>query len=353
MNKYWLFREEFYKSFHQWPIMVAFIALGCLSGWVFSYIWPSYHRATMQIYVGFNPYRAYSDTNFLALSKPRYANLDNYLYWQMYQLEGAIFLPDIIQETLDQLRQADDYWMNINTSQFTDMLDAEWRTAGLWSLTARNRDPSHASQAVSTWSELAVKHIKASVEAARDTFMVDNQLQIISQELVDAESRQRDLQNTRTSLLEWTTENLDSQTTQPLHQTERWRILFFTTHLASFSPSWQAIINSQPSADSPSTVYIDWIEKIIPLIDAEIPVLEQQITDLEKESDNLQDEYSAKADNSLGLSPNLEMIETKEIPTKIIRPASNLTLIGGIIGLLTWILCQLVIIGKRVKTSEL
>jgi len=351
MNKYWLFREEFYRSFHRWPIIIAVIALGCLSGWVCSLIWPSYYRATSQIYVGLNPYRAYSDTNFLALSKPRYANLDNYLYWQMYQLEGAIFLHDFIQETLDRLQQTDAYWLTLDASQLSNILDAEWRTAGLWSLTADHRDPERATQAVQAWSEVVVEQVNESVQSARNTFMIDHQLQVITAELEEARLRQRDLHQTKSSLLEWSTAIQELPKAQPLDLDERWHILYLSTHLAQFTPSWQVLLGNQPSADSSLEAYLNWIAQIIPQIDAELPLLEQQIADLEEESNSLEKEYSPEADKSLGLSPNLEMKEVKNLPTKILRPASTLALIGGIIGLLIWVLCQVVIITNRAKNQ--
>jgi len=349
MNKYWLFREEFYRSFHRWPIMVVFIAIGCLTGWVCSLIWPSYYRATSQIYVGLNPYRAYSDTNFLALSKPRYANLDNYLYWQMYQLEEAIFLNDFIQEALDQLQKTDPYWLKLDSSQLLNMLGDEWRTAGLWSLTAEHRDPERATQAVQTWSKVVIKHVKESVQSARNTIMIDHQLQVVAAELEEARLREKDLLFTKNTLLDWISANEDLPETQPLELNERWRILYLATHLAQNTPSWQAILENQPSADSSTGAYLNWIAQIVPQIEAEIPALEQQISNLGEERDSLENEYSPEADKSLGLSPNLEMKEVKDLPTKIIRPTSTLALIGGIVGLLIWVLSQLIIITNRVK----
>ncbi len=349
MNRQWFFREEFYRSFHRWPITIVFITLGCLIGWAFSLIWPSYYRATSQVYVGFNPYRAYSDTNFLALSKPRYANLDNYLYWQMYQLEGVIFLQDFIQEALDRLQQTDAYWIDSDDSQLLNMLDAEWRTAGLWSLTAEHRDPKRATQAVQAWSQVVAERVKESVQSARNTFMIDQQLQVVNTDLEETRSREQNLHLTKSALLDWREVYQGFPKDQPLEVEERWRVIYLATHLAQFTPPWQTLLEDQPPEDSFPDAYFDWINQIIPLIDAESQILKQQITSLEEEQTNLKKAYSPEADGSLGLSPNLEVKEVKYLPTKIIRPASTLALIGGIVGLLIWILCQLVIITNRVK----
>ena len=94
--------------------------VGVLSLWAVcsadccAYLWPSYFKASREVYVGLNAYRAYSDTSFLALAKPRYANIDNYHYWQMNQLNTILSTDPLLQETLDELRTLDPYWESVD-----------------------------------------------------------------------------------------------------------------------------------------------------------------------------------------------------------------------------------------------
>jgi len=347
MNKYWILRQEIYRSLHRWPSMMAFVTLGCLLGWVISYIWPSYYRSTSLLYIGLNPYRTYSDTAFLALEKPHYANIDNYLYWQMYQLETVIFLDDFIQETLDDLRQSDVYWNSIEASQLRDMLDAEWRTAGEWSLVAMHPDSERAKQAVQIWTKVVKKRVQEAIQAARNTFMIDQELQAAAVELLQSRLQEQELLFTKSALREWSIAATKLPKDQPLDPAERWHVFYLATLPAQFHPIWQIVLENQPPANSTPNTYLDWIAQIIPIIDSELSTFQKQIGSLEQEYSRLEELYSPEADRSLGLSPNLEVEKVKDLPPKMIRATSVLILIGGIAGLLIWILTQWVIITNR------
>ena len=143
----WTLREALNNTFHNWPYILACIIIGALLGWGLSYVWPSYYRASSNIYIGLNPYRKFSDTNFEALANPKYSNLDNYHYWQMSQLNSAILMDSYLEATLDKLRQADPYWQTVDVAQLRGMLEIEWRSSGTWSLIANHPNSHFAQQA--------------------------------------------------------------------------------------------------------------------------------------------------------------------------------------------------------------
>jgi hypothetical protein len=66
----------------------------------------------------------------------------------------------------------------------------------------------------------------------------------------------------------------------------------------------------------------------------------------------LEGEYSIESANSLGLSPNLEIEQFGPLSTQVVRPATTLALAGGFIGLLLWLLIELVRITRRVQARE-
>lgn len=331
--------------------MVVFFALGCLLGWVISFIWPSYYRATTQVYVGLNPYRTHSDANFLALVKPKYQNIDNYHHWQMSQLEAAIYLDDFIQETLSELRQGDPYWEGINASQLRDLLDSNWRSAGKWSLIAEHKDSKYAQQAAQTWGKVIVKRVQDAILSARNTFMVDQELQAIAAEQLEASLRQQELSSTKDALLEWSESTQDLPTNQPLDSAERWSVLSLASRPAQFNPVWITVLKDQPHSDAPPAAYISWIGQITPIIDTELSALDQRIVTLEQQHNKLTKEYSSEADYSLGLSPNLAIEGIDHLPVKVIRSPSTFAVIGGAIGLLIWALTQLIIISNREQSQ--
>ena len=352
MNRFWSLRDEYYRLFHRWPTMLAFFALGCLLGGLLSYLWPSYFKASRDIYVGLNAYRTYSDTSFLALAKPRYANIDNYHYWQMNQLNTILSMDSLLQETLDELRALDPHWEGVDIQEFRDRLDTDWRTAGAWSLNVSHPDRERASQALEVWSKVAVKRVQHAVSSARSTFMIDQALEQAAEDLFAAHQRQQTLTASQVSLEDWLEFSTTLPQDQPLSPAEKWRIFSVTSALALDDPAWRLILESQPDADAAPDAYRDWASQVLAQIDLELAALPSRITTLEQERAALEEQYAAESALSLGLSPNIEIEQFGTPNSRIVRPTTTLILAGGFIGLLLWLLIELVKITRRVQVRE-
>jgi hypothetical protein len=352
MNRFWSLRDEYYRLFHRWPTMVAFFALGCLLGGLLSYLWPSYFKASRDIYVGLNAYRTYSDTSFLALAKPRYANIDNYHYWQMNQLNTILSMDSLLQETLDELRMLDPYWVGVDIQELRDRLDTDWRTAGAWSLNVSHPDRERASQALEVWSKIAVKRVQSAVGSARSTFMIDQELEQTAKDLFAAQQRQQTLTASQASLEDWLEFSTTLPQDQPLSPVEKWRVFSVTSALALDDPAWSLILESQPDADAAPDAYHDWASQVLAQIDLELAALPSRIAALEQERAALEEQYSAESALSLGLSPNIEIEQFGTPNSRIFRPTTTLILVGGFLGLLLWLLIELVKITRRVQARE-
>ena len=352
MNRHWTLRDEYYRLFHRWPVMVAFFALGCLLGWLLAYLWPAFFKASRDIYVGLNAYRTYSDTNFLALAKPRYSNIDNYHYWQMNQLNTFLLMEDVLQETLVELREQDSYWDSVDVIEFQDLLDTDWRTAGEWSLSVSHPDEARAQQALEVWSEVAVESARSAISSARNTIVIDQELEQAAEGLSAARERQQALAASQNKLQDWIEESTSLTQDQPLPPAERWRVFSAATSLALDEPAWREIVESQPAADAIPEAYRSWITQVLLQIDLEMVDLPQHIAALEQERTTLEGEYSIESTNSLSLSPNLEIEQFGPMSTQIVRPVTTLVLAGGFIGLLLWLLIELVRITRRVQARE-
>jgi hypothetical protein len=344
--KYWTLRDEIYNSLHRWPSMIIFFALGCIMGWVFSLLLPPTYRATAQIYVGLNPYRAYSDSRWLALAKPKYSNIDDYKNWQMSELESAIYLDEIQQETLAKLREDDPFWQQVDIQELINMLGAEWRSAGTWSLVAETSKPERAEQAARAWSEIAVMQVRDAVQSAQRTAMIDAELQSVIDELLQARTRKETLKTSKDALKEWVEIVQGSTKNEPLDPIERWKVESIAAGVAQFTPGWMALLDEQPEENASPEAYIDWIDQISATIDNELSLLEPHSKRLNAERSQLESQYSQVSRSSLGLSPNIVIEGLQIIPPKRLKPTGNLVLIGGIIGLSSWILLQLVIISR-------
>ena len=344
--KYWTLRDEIYISLHRWPSMVIFFALGCVLGWVYSLFLPSTYRATAQIYVGLNPYRAYSDSRWLALAKPKYSNIDDYKNWQMSELESAIYLDEILQETLAKLREDDPYWQQVDIQELNHMLEAEWRSAGTWSLVAEASSPERAEQAARAWSEIALIRVQDAVKSAQKTAMIDEELQSVIDELLQVRTREETLIKSKDTLQEWADTAQGFGKNEPLDPIERWRVESIAAGAAQFTPGWMALLDEQPDENATPEAYIEWIDQISAVIDNELLLLEPRGKRLNTERSQLESQYSQVSKSSLGLSPNIVIEGLQIIPPKRLKPTGTLVLIGGIIGLSSWVLLQLVIITR-------
>lgn len=347
MKKDWTIREELYKTFHQWPSMIAFFLLGCLLGWIAYFVWPPKYQATAQISVGLNPYRTFSDTAFLALAKPKFRNLDDYKNWQMSQLETIIFINQFIDPTLDQLRKEDSYWQAIDRDELRSMLSVGWRTTGLWDLKAEHSEALRATQAAEAWSKVTIDKVKSAIQAARNTFMIDQERQEIIKTRLEAQHRVEALKATKATLQEWEKSVQNADPDQPLTYQEREEIIAQVAQIADFTPSWLEILNSFPEQKAPTSAYLGWLASTFPSIDSEISFLETQSAGLSNQEIELQAEYDKAANANLGLSPNIAIEEVEYLPAESTYTSSQFILIGGLMGFFVWIFAQLIRVGRK------
>ncbi len=347
IDKTWDLRDELYRAFHRWPVLVAGFALGALLGWLAAYIWPAYTRSTQTIYVGLNPYRAYSDAQFLALARPKYSNLDNYHYWQMSQLETVIFSPDFLDKTLARLHKQDPAWQQVDVESLRSMLDAEWRTAGDWDLVAVDRQSVRAQQAVYAWSAVVVEQVDLAVKASQDAFMLDERLQEAGASLQRLQQRQTVLTAAHPALATLRTGLLSRKADSSIDPQLRWQLSGLVSSLAGDDAAWSELLSNQPQADTPGAQALAWLDQVAVRTSTDQIQLPAQITELQRQYSDLQSQYQQAQAASLSLSPNLTVKEVSMVRSQVVRPASTLALIGGLLGLLGWALLELVRITHR------
>lgn len=350
--QYWSLSEALYRSFHQWPRISLFFLVGCLLGWLITWLLPANYRASANIYVALNPYRTYEDSNFLANVNPEYTNLDDYKNWQMAQLNTAVYLDEIIQATLDLLKEQDQGWQAMDLSQLRDSLGAEWRTAGKWSLTAESQEAELANLAAETWGEVVFARISSAVDSARELMATDNEMEITAQNLAQASSRLQRLKTSQEQLKQWKNAAMALPGEEPPVAQERWEVLNLVAGLVKFEPDWMAIMEDQPDETASRRTTLEWTAQVLSLIESEIQHLNESIKELDQKQTILEEQYASKFDLSLGLSPNLDIEKIEFEPAQRVQPTGLMTIIGGICGLLLWVLLELVRITNQLKTHE-
>jgi hypothetical protein len=348
----WKLTDELYAALHRWPSLVALFLGGALIGWMITLIWPSPFQAKAHIYVALNPYRTYEDTQFQAMVNPEYSNIDNYKNWQMSQLQGAIFLDDFIEATLERLQEQDDYWKDYDAARLGGMFDTYWRTAGKWTLVVQGGEAQRMEQAVQAWSVVSVEKVKEATLAARDTVIVDEELQEVSKTKAQAVTRRDDLLAAQASLESWIQKARQMDGDTPLEMTERWQVLSMATRMAEINPGGQSLLDGQPPVGATRQAYLDWAALITTYMQGEISQLEERIDTLEGRRQALAERFSTLQEQSLGLSPNLEIDKLEYQPAETRRTPALLILVGGVMGALVWVYLQLARITNQEPDRE-
>ncbi len=326
---------------HQWPALLGLIALGCIAGWLNSFLWPSAIKAKAEMYVAINPYRALSDANFLAIARPKYSNIDDYKNWQMSQLESAIFLEEILLPTLETLRLKDAYWGDITPIELSDMLTAEWRSAGTWTLIASHQEAQRAEEAVRAWTEIIMARIPKAIGAARNAITLEQQLQAMAYQYVEISLQIEHLETTLRMLTEWKNALESDPNSEPLDPLTYQQMVGAIAQVADFTPTWLELLREQPSSEATPDDIIAWLEQVIPSIEANLALQKSHTNWLGEERTRLARLFDAESRTSLGLSPNLEITLLRYYPPTQRRPSSTLMLLGGVIGGLVWIMLLL------------
>ncbi len=353
MTSTWKLSDAFYMVFHRWPQVVLFILAGGLVGWGIGYATPARYRAETQVYVAFNPYRAKNDSQFLAIARPKYTNIDDYKNWQMAQLDAFLMLEDVLQPVLEALRQQDPYWQELQVDELRSILSTEWRNPGSWSLAAERPQAKLAEQAAHTWAEVAIDLIQQSVSASQQAIMLDEQSMALAAEQAQMESSKQELLALQSALQEWLQRvgatGLEDPLVleRPLPNSERLQLIDLTALAAAASPAIAQILESQPDTQAPTRQALDWAQALPAAIQLQIDVLTGTAAQLQQQQEKLADEFALVNPLSTGLSANLEVQEIQPHRAEQLQSNALLAMVGGAIGLCAWALTALYALYRR------
>jgi hypothetical protein len=346
----WFLRDQIVSATQHWPIIALFCLIGSMIGWGISYVWPTPQRATVELYVGLDISQALTDRNASEYAGIQFDNPDDYKNWQMANLNSLIYMDEIIDGTLAQLQQTDPYWSTYSRRQLREMLHVYWRNAGKWRLVAEGVDQLRTAQAVTVWQNVVVETVHQAVEAARQTYTLDQQLQALAATHAQAIARNAELTQLSDTLQIRREFLLQKPLDLPLGESDRWSI-WQPLAQTDLGAAWAPLGETFPNLDSPLREYIPWLERATASLDYEIQASQAQITALENEENAVNAAYAQASKTSLGLSPNLEveMITTEPPQLNKVRPTSLLVLIGGLLGLIVWGTSWLVSTNLRVS----
>lgn len=345
----WVLRDEILAASHRWPLILVFILVGSLLGLAFAFLWPSSYRANIELSIELNPYRALEDLYAREFANAAFRNVDDYKHWQMSQLSILVSSDYYLQETLNRLSKIDLYWNSIEVPELRQMLDAKWRNAGLWLLTADADSLLRASEAVETWRDVILEFTGNAISMSRELYQLELALRSLNDELVEFQLKHSALEQTKSNLNEIVITLSAAGSDEPVSQSDRMRLFNLVNQADVNGIGWQMIVDEFPDPNAPSSEYLNWVELVIGIVDHELDSIMDGNQVLEDEITKANSEWEDALQTAQGLSATLSLtsVQDDQPQGRQVRPYSLAALVGAILGLLVWFLVFLVKITRK------
>lgn len=222
------------------------------------------------------------------------------------------------------------------------MLDAYWRNAGQWRLTAEHPVRRRAVQAAVAWRDVVVRSTHEATGSAQATLMTDIQIQAMADEQARLLSEQAGLEalQQKVSSLQ---EQAASQPEAAIDEDQRWDLWVWAGQAANYNPAWEPVRDAFPAEDATAGEYTEWAARLQTVLEQSIEQRQVRLEALEQERQALEAQYQQYAQETAGLSSTMLVESLSEGASEIetLRPTGLLILIGGSLGLLIWILLWL------------
>ena len=326
----WNLREEILAVSHRWWLAVLAFLLGSLIGIGISFLVPGNYRAESVLGIAYN-------------GDAIYRNPDDYKNWQLQQLNNLALAPDVLREALKRLRLVDPYWGDISRRQFHAMLDLSWRNTGAWRFFVDNRSSQRAADAVETWVQVFLDKYQEALTSASELFSDSARVNELSQTDAEKTARLNQLLVAQSSLQLWQDGVAKEQMEQPLDTISHWRLYSLAANAAGFDPAWSSILESLPPTGSLPADYMQWSLELQGLLAQEIQNLQAELTILKQDREAATQEYERRVQRSRGLTTTTVVSRASDDASTVraIRTTPTYALVGGLLGLLTWLLIWL------------
>jgi hypothetical protein len=307
-------------------------------GWVAALVWPTPNRATRELYVGLNAYRAIDDWSVSEYAGIKLVNANDYKNWQMSSLNNLIFMDSVIDDTLSNLQKQDPYWNSVNRDDFAGTLHVYWRNAGKWRLVAEHPDSVRAVEAVTAWQQVVVDTVHAAVTQSQEALLLELQLRSLAEQINMVSLNVAEINSYKASLLYWREVFYNADSNFVPEESEHWQIWEQAVAINEIVNLGE-LINSFPASDSPKQEYLVWLDQALLLLDQESDRQDVKYKELDEREQAVVAQFSRASEGSLGLSASLDVDKISDTRTllNVTRPIGLLMLCGGFLGFFTWL----------------
>ena len=345
----WNLRDEILAATHRWYVIIAFILAGSLLGWGASYVVPSPYRATLDLYVGLNAYRSPYDSYAASLAGQSFRMVDDYKHWQMEQLNALVLTDPYLEEVLVRLRAQDPSWGDVSIQDFRQNLDVLWRNVGEWHLVLEEGDPQKAVQAVETWGSVIHEKVSKAIAHSKQVVALDIQMTSLAERWTASRLRLDRLGYVHGQLLVMKDQLESMPVDRTISSADHWRILSLVSQVVAWDPAWENLLESAPLIPSTQGAYQDWLEGVFSIIEEELAFLPGEIAKLDEEFSTVEVDYVVETQSSAGLASTLVIERSAGDPPRVeaVRHNSTMSLVGGIIGFLSWGIWVISVIDRK------
>jgi hypothetical protein len=345
----WLLAEELFTAMHRWYQIAAFFLLGCLLGWTMAWIWPAPHRATADLLVSLDPFRAVEDRYVGVYTNLDFRFPDDYKHWQMAQLNALALSDGYLLETLELLRSQDPSWQEEGHGDLRGMLSVHWRDPGKWQLVAEARDPDRAVLLVDTWRSVILARANAAISGSQELFFLDLRLQALATEEVALQETQAALREARHSLASLHAE-FGEQTNIAFTSADHTRVQALVGFVSRLQPQWEVVFPEPPGIDAPRLEVLAYLDKVITVIDQLLEAeVEVRLVRLEGTLADEQEHWRQSLHQGSGLAATMTVEAPGESAPRVAQlhsPGLG-ALIGGFIGILAWWMMVIIQVSRR------
>jgi hypothetical protein len=316
---------EILEITHRWYQPLLAFLLGCLLGWGISYLLPINYRAETRISVAYNADAVYSHP-------------DDYKNWQMYQLDALVMAPEVLSETLTRLRAKDSYWDSVTEDQLRQMVHASWRNTGVWRLSATHPEEYRAANLAYNWMRVTLETYWAASQGASQMQTLDGQISALNQAEVNQQLSQTLLSRVIRELAGWQDALRQLPAEQAASDEARLQTLELAGQVEGSDPALLELIPNSPPAGSTNQATLDWLARLLPVLQNRLASSEMQSNALASQRDSLNQDYLTAKNKSRGLSALLVVSPMLDGIWQIeaIRQTGLMSLIGGLMGVLIW-----------------
>jgi len=327
MNNQSLQSNHLLHRFHQWPLAMLSFILGAVIAVGISLLLPNHYRAEARLNVSYN-----ADAIF--------RNPDDFKNWEMEQLDLIAFSAPVMEKTVSKLQQIDPSWQQVASDDLLASLRLYWRNVGAWRLVARASTPQRAVQLVEAWNASLTEVVDQALSAAQEMNILNLQQKSASDQLAQAIFDINELPRIKTQLYTWQETTPPSQLVDPM---TRWQLFALAARIAPLDAAGNTLLESLPPADTPAQDYTAWLAQAGILIDQQVLSLNDHIARLSLQIDELNQQRDEAYQRSLGLSSYLmvKAVPGSTLPTKPERSHAIAALVGGVLGLIAYLLVWL------------